>query len=231
MILKKKIIALVPAKGNSKGIKYKNLKKINGKTLIWHTSKFIDSIKCIDHKILSSENDKILKIAKKLGFLVTKRNSALSKQYVSDFRIIKHMINFIKTNKLCADYVVYLQPTSPIRKKDFLIKALKEIIRKQLDGGWSISKMNIKYHPLKVLKLKENYIRLYNQDGLKIHARQQLDNVYIRNGNFYIFDTKKLMKSKTIFMKKIKGFITSFENVNIDSLEDLKKCQKILNKN
>ena len=88
MINNKKILALVPARGGSKGIKLKNLKKINGKSLIKITSEFIDECKFFDFKIISTDHKKIINESNKLGFNIIKRNKKLSGDKISDYEVI-----------------------------------------------------------------------------------------------------------------------------------------------
>ena len=128
------------------------------------------------------------------------------------------------------DFVVYLQPTSPIRKIYHLKGALKKVIENKYDSSWSISSIDKKFHPKKVLKISDkNFLSIYSHSGKKIFARQQLENIYIRNGIFYIFKISKLIKNRDIYLKKNYPSITSYLSVNIDSYEDLKKAKKILN--
>jgi CMP-N,N'-diacetyllegionaminic acid synthase len=231
LIKKKVIIALVPAKGNSKGIKLKNLKKIGKKSLIELTSDFIDKVGIFNLKILSSENERILKLASKLNFYCIKRPKKLSSQFISDYQVIKHSIGAIK-KIITADYIVYLQPTSPIRRVSHLNHAIKEVINKNLDGAWSVSLADKKNHPLKILFIDKNKnLKLFDKRGKKIVARQMLNNIYIRNGVFYIFSIKSLIKQKTIYLKKIYPSITNYETSNIDTFLDLKDAKMIYNKN
>lgn len=230
MIDNKKILALVPARGGSKGIKLKNLKKINGKSLIEITSDFIIRTKIFDFKILNSDNDKILKLGNKLNFINLKRPKIISGDYISDYKILKFTIQKIEKLNIKFDYIVYLQPTSPIRKTDHFLKAIKTVIKKKLDGAWSVNKIDNKFHPLKILKKKNNYLKLYLGLGKKITARQMLSDVYLRNGIFYIFSVKQLKKQKTIYLKKMLLSETFYENVNIDSFNDLKKARIMLKK-
>ena len=225
MYLKKKIFALVPARGGSKGIKLKNLKKINNKTLIEITSNFIDKCKIFDDKILSSDNKKIIKHAKKLKFRIIKRSKSLSGDRVSDFSVIKNTIQKIGTK---FDYVIYLQPTSPIRQRLHLIKTIQKVIKLNLDGAWSVSRADIKYHPLKLLVVKNDKLKLFDKKGEKIIARQMLNQIYYRNGVFYIFNIKKLLKSKSIYLNNILPSITNYKVANIDTLKDLKLAKKLL---
>ncbi len=228
MIKNKKILAIVPARGGSKEIKLKNLKKIKNKSLIEITSKFIDNCSFIDAKALSSDHPKILKEGKRLKFKNIKRPKKLSGSMISDYKVIKHTLKlFIKQN-FYPDYIVYLQPTSPIRKKQQLINALKKVIKNKYDGSWSVTKISQKYNFLKLLKIYKNKLYLINNNGKKVIARQMLKPNYIRNGVFYIFETKKLIKAKSIYLNKIFPSITNYKIANIDNLEDLKNARELI---
>lgn len=227
MIFKKKILALVPARGGSKGIKLKNLKKIKKKSLIEITSDFIDRCKIFDLKLLSSDHKLILSHAKKLNFKIIKRNKKLSGDRVSDLDVINHSLKEIKKENLSFDYLVYLQPTSPIRKKHHLISTLKKVIKFKYDASWSISETNLKYHPYKSLHIKNDKLKLFNQKGKKILARQMLRPTFIRNGVFYIIDLKQLKKQKSFYLNKIFPSLTNYKIINIDNLNDLKKAREI----
>lgn len=229
MILKKKIIALVPARGGSKGIKLKNLKKIKNKTLIEITSEFIDKLKIVDLKILNSENHRILKIGKKLKFMNILRPKRLSKDNVTDYPLIKFTLNELKKKKLHFDYLIYLPPTTPTRKIEHLKDTLKKVIKKKAFGAWSVTKIDKKYHPLKILLNDRGLIKLNSKSGKNVINRQSLSEIYIRNGVFYIFSVKHLLKFKTIYLKNLILSETKYEVSNIDNLVDLKKARKIFN--
>jgi len=230
LIKKKKIIAIVPARGGSKGIRNKNLKKINNKSLIQITSEFIDKSKIFDKKIISSDSDRILNHAKKLNFELVRRPKNLSGDRISDFQVIQDCLEQIRKDKL-PDFVVYLQPTAPIRKISHLIKTIKLVIKKNFNGSWSVNKIDKKFHPLKILKIKDNCLNLYFKGGKRIIARQMLDPVFIRNGIFYIFNVKSILRKKTIYLDKIYPSITSYKSINIDTIEDLNKAKKLLKMN
>lgn len=228
MFLGKRILALVPARGGSKGIKFKNLKKIKSFSLIGHTSNFISQSNIFDEIILSTESTKIIKEAKKFKFKIFNRSIQTAKDYASDYEVIKEVLNDKNIKKKKYDFIVYLQPTSPIRKISQLTEALTSVIKKKYDSSWSISKIDKKFHPKKILKLSnKNFISLYDKGGKNIFARQQLNNIYIRNGIFYIFRVSKFLKSKNIFFKKNYASITNYPYVNIDTETDLKKARNL----
>lgn len=224
----KKILALVPARSGSKGIKNKNIKLINGKPLIEYTLDFVNKLNFIDLKVVSSDSDKILKIAKKNNFIGIKRSKALSGDKISDYKVIKSIIDNKKILQSRCDYIIYLQPTSPLRKKQELVSALEKIIKEKYSSAWSISKIDKKNHPLKVMILKKSGLTLYDLKGKKIIARQQLQDLYVRNGVFYIFSVKELIRKKSIYLSKTLPVILNRKIVNIDNFIDLKITKKLL---
>ncbi len=228
MINKKKIIALVPARGNSQGIKNKNLKKIKNKSLVELTLSFINNLKFIDYKILNSDSEKILKIGKKQKFLNITRPKNLSGPKVSDYQIIDYTLKQFEKNGLTADYLIYLQPTSPKRDKKHLVKVMKKVIKGKLDGAWSVTEIDKKYHPLKILIEKAGKLKLFLKSGKKITARQMLGEAYIRNGAFYIFSIKQFKSQKTIYLKNMILSKCNYQTVNIDNLKDLAFAKKII---
>ena len=226
--MKKKniIYAIVPARGGSKGIKNKNLRKINNKSLLQITSEFIDKSNLFDGKIISSDSEKILNQAKKLKFDLVKRPKKLSGDRISDFEVIQNCLEKFKKKKL-PDYIVYLQPTAPVRKINHLRKAIDIVVKKKYDSSWSVTKIDKKFHPLKILQINKNNLKLYLSLGKKIIARQMLDSVFIRNGIFYIFKVDQLLKKKTIYLNKIYPSITNYQSVNIDTFKDLNRAKQL----
>ena len=77
-------------------------------------------------------------------------------------------------------------------------------------------------HPMKIILNNNSFINLYLKEGKKFKSRQKLDEVFIRNGLFYIFSTKELLKKKSIYLKKMYLSLTKYFNVNIDTVKDLK---------
>lgn len=230
MFKKKKILALIPARGGSKGIKNKNLKRINGKPLIYYTINFINKLRFVDLKVVSSDKDEILNYAQKNGFRAFRRNKKLSGDKVSDYQVIQSILNSNNnyTDIKKFDYLIYLQPTSPIRKSSDLKDALTKLIKLNYDAVWSVSEIDKKYHPLKVFNIENNKLKLFSEKGKKIIARQQLKKAYIRNGVFYIFSIKKIMKTKSIYIKKTLPYIIKRDVINIDTLKDFENAKKML---
>ncbi len=188
---------------------------------------FAKSLDFIDKTIVSSDNTKILKEAKLAKVDTHKRSKKLSGSYVSDYEIINDIILRFKG----FDYLLYLQPTSPFRKKNSLVSTFDKIIKNKYHGAWTVTCVDKKFHPKKILTLtNKKYIKTYINDGKKIIARQQLEDTYIRNGIFYIFSIKELKKQKTIYLKKTIFHKINYEHYNIDVMRDLINSRNLAKK-
>tara|TARA_B100000780_G_scaffold146869_1_gene102602 strand:- start:295 stop:987 length:693 start_codon:yes stop_codon:yes gene_type:complete len=230
MYKNKTILAIVPARGNSKGIKNKNLKKIKGFSLVEHAGNILKRISWIDYSIISSDSDKIIKAAKKSNLeCIFKRPKNISGDRIGDHAVIEHALKTVeKLKKNKIDIILLIQPTSPLRKVIHIKNVIKKIIDKKLDSVWTISKVDLKFHPLKQLTLQNNILSHYNEKGKSIIARQQLNNTYYRNGVAYAVTRKLVLKNKNLIGNKSSGYLINTPQVSIDTLKDLKLANKLI---
>ena len=131
-----------------------------------------------------------------------------------------------KKIKTKFDIVVSLPPTSPLRKTKDVVLAIKKLVDEKLDAVWTISKIDSKYHPYKALN-KAEQISIFLQLRKKIKYRQQLSNVYFRNGNCYVFKRKAVI-DKHILPKKSGYILSRGRQISIDNFYDLAKVRKFL---
>ena len=229
MYKNKKILAVVMARGGSKGIINKNLRKIGKSSLVYLAGKICTSIKYIDKSMVSTDSIKIGREAKRSGLnFFFLRPKKLSGGKIPDQDVLKHAL--IKAEikyKTKFDFILSIPPTTPTRTNVEVISALKKTIDKKFDSLWTISLTDNKYHPDKSLKIEKNKLKFYNKAGNKIIYRQQLSDIYHRNGVAYII-RRNLIKNKIIINKNTGFLISKSKHVSIDSLEDLKLAKKIL---
>ena len=226
---KKKILAVIMARSGSKGLKNKNIKKINNVPLLILPSLITRKIKAITKTIISTDSVAYGKLAKKngIGFFFI-RTKKLSGPKVPDHLVLKDaLIKAEKFYKIKFDAVISLPPTSPLRNKKDLEKSINKFNLKNYDSLWTVSKVDLKYHPEKQLKIKNNKISYYSKTGDQIHYRQQLKSTFYRNGCAYIISRKILLENKNGLMTKNSTFfITKNEQISIDTLDDLKFARK-----
>jgi CMP-N-acetylneuraminic acid synthetase len=224
MYKNKKILAVVMARGGSKGIKYKNLRKINGNSLISISAKLLKKIKIIDKSIISSDNESIIKESTKFGLKkLFKRPDFLSGDIVSDYDVMKHaLISAERIDKTKYHLVLMIQPTSPLRQAKHITDCIKLFFKKKdTTSVWSVSKVDTKFHPMKILEKKDSFLKYYHSKGPKIIARQQLDEKYFRNGICYVVSRNTILKEKNLMVKKSVPYIMNDKVLNIDTIEDL----------
>ena len=230
MINNKKILAVVPARGGSKGIPMKNLKKINGASLIELVARIINDIPIIDRSIVSTDNDLIKKESIKYGLDAPfKRSPELSGDLIGDHPVLKEaLLKMEEIDKTVYDIIIMLQPTSPLRLKSDVIGAIKMIVNGNYESVWTVSKTDLKFHPDKQLIIKNGNLKFYSENGNKIIARQQLKETFYRNGVAYVITRECLLKESNLLGENCSAYVTEKENISIDTLEDIEKVRKIM---
>lgn len=216
-------LIVIPSRSGSKGIKNKNFIKIKGLSLLERA--IIFSQKLLNNKKIYVSSDST--VAKnicalyKVNFI--QRPKILSGDRISDYRVIRNVLLNKNIKNKNYRFLIYLQPTSPLRDLVEIKKNLTLIKKNNYDAIFSVTKIAKSFHPLKVFKKnKNNFLNLFIAKGKNIIARQQLKNVYIRNGLFYIFNIKRLLKKKTIYLPKIYCYESLRDTINIDTQKDLK---------
>ncbi len=229
MILGKKILAIVPARGGSKGLRLKNLKKVKNKTLVEITANFIKKCKFVDFAVISTDNKKIANEGLRKGLHLIKRPKNISGDRIPDVKVLLHAYKeVIKKKKF--DIIIMLHPTSPLRQKKDVKKAIELLIKKDFDSVWTLSQTDTKLHPDKQLIIINNKIKFFTKKGKNIIARQQLSNVYHRNSNLYAVKSSHLLKKKSLYGKKTGAFIVKSKQVSIDSKDDIQLVESIFKK-
>ena len=234
---KKEVLAIIPARSGSRGIKNKNIKLLNGHPLLSYSITAGLNSKIINRVICSTDSMKIANIAKLYGAEVPFiRPKSISKDLSTDFEVFYHAINFLKKKfKYCPDYVVNLRPTSPLRKKNSLDIALKKIFKlhkydslktvclnkKTPYKMWFIEKKKL----FPILKIK-NLTEAYNL------PRQLLPKTYWQTAEIDITKTSTILLKKSMTGKKIFPLLSDeITYVDIDNLKDFEYAEKILKNN
>ena len=224
MFKKKKIIGVIPARSGSKGIKNKNMSKINNISLIGHASKFLNELNFIDYKIITSDSEIYIKEAKKYGIDNNiKRSKKLSNDKASIIdALINSLLTLEKTKKLIFDYILLLEPTSPLRKKMDIYGALKLAINNNADCVTTVSELDSKYHPYKIFKENNNKIFFYSKYGVNVVNKQQIKNkLFFRNGLCYVINVESLKKNRKIITNNTYPYLVNRNVSDIDSKVDL----------
>jgi len=223
VVKNQRILAVVPARGGSKGIKLKNIFPLCGKPLICYTAEVIHQLKYIDKAIVSTDNEKIAMIAESCGLEVPfYRPQSLSGDFVGDWEVLHHALSETeKMDKLIYDIVLMLQPTSPLRKPEYVTETIHSLIDNDYDAVWTVSPTDSKAHPVKQLIINNELLDYYDPEGAKIVARQQLTKVYHRNGVAYAVKRRCIIEKKSIKGDKTGAVVINRPVSNIDTEMDI----------
>lgn len=204
------ILGIIPARGGSKGIPYKNIKTLAGKPLITWTIERAKESKMLDKVVVSTEDKKIKEISIKYGAEVIDRPKKLAQDDSTSLDVIIHAIKALLPD-FVPDIVVLLQPTSPIRNKGLVDACIQKFIESKADS--LVTGFNCKYVP-------------YGLDNDK--RRQDRKGFFTPDGNVYVIRSDLLLKGD-FFGKKIQYvYISREENVDIDEPFDFWLAEKIL---
>ena len=230
MINNKKILTVIPARKGSKGLKNKNILNVNGKPLIYWPIVAAKKSKLIDEVVLSTDCKTIMRLGKKFGANVPfLRPKNISKDNSTTFQVIKHSINFFSKQKIFFDYLLLLEPTSPLTTSKDIDFAIKYLLKnKKFDSITSVAE-NVTGHPKYSVKInKKGKIKPIGKT-LNSFRRQELDKIYCYSGNFYFSKISTLLEKKTFYHNKTLAIISEkFKAIEIDDYIDLLIADKLM---
>ena len=216
-----KILAIIPARCGSKGIRRKNLQKLSGKPLIVHTIIAAKKTKSINKIIVSTDDKEIEKISKNNGAEVPfLRPKQISKDTSSTIEVIKHALKFLQENQsYVPDIIILLQPTSPLRTSQLITKTINTLKKSKATSVITVSK--ITKHPYASYWLKNDFLKPFEKNSPKYSRRQEFPDLFFPTGAVYTFWYDTLKKFNSLYGPKIKPIVVHDEDIDIDNLRDL----------
>lgn len=190
---RKKIYALIPARGGSKSVPLKNIKILHGKPLIVHSIESAKMTKDISRIFVSTDHDQISSISKSAGAEIINRPESLS----GDFSLVKdtviHAIDSIRKGGDEFDIMILLEPTCPFRSSIDIQICIDLLIEKNLDTVATFSEALI--HPERTWRIENNEPKTYIPDANPWLPRQKLSDAYQLNGAVYAFRVQEMVNS------------------------------------
>lgn len=214
-------IAVIPARSGSKGLKDKNIKLLNGKPLIAYTILAAQKSNIFDEIIVSTDSEEYAEIAREWGANVPfLRSEELASDTASSWDVVKDVLEHYEKLGRKFDTVSLLQPTSPLRTDEDIIKAYIQLRLKSANAVVSVCEVD--HSPLWCNTLPEDYsLESFLSKQLVEMPRQNLQSYFRINGAIYIAKTDYLMTNENIYMKKCYATIMRKENsVDIDDEMD-----------
>lgn len=226
MIEEKKIIAIIPARGGSKGVKHKNLRHYKNHSLLAHTILTAKASRYIDSIIVSSEDDEIIAEAKKFGANVP---FPRPKELAEDTSPMIDCVLYTLDKITKYDYVILLQPTSPLRTTDDIDECILHCLNHHANSCASVTKAN--KHPFWMYIMNDTQQLMPLFTGEIPTRRQDLPDVYLANGAIYIATPDWLRKNKKFITQETLAYVMSeTKSLDIDTEFDLMLLNNISDK-
>ncbi len=228
MINKKSVIAIILARGGSKGLPRKNIRDVEGKPLIVWTIEAGQKSQYIDRLVLSSEDQEIINIAKKYNCEVPfVRPLELAADDTKSIDVILDVLNKLQEK---FDYVVLLQPTSPLRLAEDIDNTIELCIKRNENACVSVTEPS--KSPYWMFELnRDGYLRQLIKQKKRPHRRQDLPKSYAVNGAVYVAKSDWLYKTKNFLTDETIAYLMPSErSIDIDCEYDLLIADYLLHK-
>jgi len=224
------ILGIIPARGGSKGVPGKNIRNINGKPLIYYTIEAAKNSGIIDEIVVSTDSMEIAEISKKFGANVPfMRPSELATDEAKSMDVIIHCMNWYLNNRNNRfDLVMLLQPTSPLRNSDDIVKAVDIFINKKANAVISVTEFE--HSPFWINNLpSDGKMDNFVNRSFRNENRQDRGKFYILNGAIYLAKWEYLMKYRDWFYSNSYAYIMPKErSIDIDTEFDFKVAESLI---
>ena len=231
MINQKKVLAIIPARGGSKGLPGKNIRLLNDIPLVAWPIKTALNSKYIDRVIVTTDESEIAQIALEYGAEVPfMRPAEFAKDSSPSSEAIIHAIHFCTKTDGEYDYIVLLEPTSPLTETTDVDKALELLVAGEGLAIVGVSKVE-STHPVYCATIgMGSFLKPFNRESFaKPIRRQDVDELYFFEGSLYISDTQKYLDTETFYHEFTLPYIVpAWKALEIDTLLDFFKIEAVI---
>lgn len=225
------MIAIIPARGGSKGIPNKNIRLLAGKPLITYTIESGLESKYLNCVVVSTEDEKIATISKQSGAKVVKRPDSLAQDDSQTIDAVFHVLESWGIQNEKQAVVVLLQPTSPLRDSQDIDNAIKLFLKSECDSVISVCEYeHSPFWAYTIDKIDNAYLKPIMGGSYLNKRRQDLPESYMPNGAIYISTVGFLQESKSFNSLRTLPFVMPpIRSVDIDSELDFVVAESIIN--
>jgi CMP-N-acetylneuraminic acid synthetase len=217
------ILAIIPARSGSKGVKDKNIRVLDGKPLLWYSVQA--SLECpyIHTTLVSTDSEAYAAVARECGAEVPwLRPAALSTDTTPSIDVVLHALEYYQQQGHHFEAVCILQPTTPLREKGSLIGAIERFRELQADALVSVVPVPHEYNPHWLFEPDASGIlHIATGEAEIIKRRQELPPAFMRDGSIYLTKTEVLLQQRSLYGKRLAYWENKMAfKVNIDVESD-----------
>jgi CMP-N,N'-diacetyllegionaminic acid synthase len=220
----RRVLAIIPARGGSKGLPRKNIYPLHGKPLIAWTIEQAQRSGRIDSILVSTDDEEIAGVARDFGLTVPfLRPSALAGDSSLIADAILHAVDWLEAHGEHFDIIALLEPTTPLRKSSDIDSAIALFLEslERADSLVSIGEIQNE-NPYVAQIIRDGYVVPFIGSGEIPSNRQQLNKVYFPHGGIYMSKMDAFRKYRTFYQTRTIGYLVEeWQNYEIDSIYDL----------
>jgi len=215
-----KILGIIPARGGSKGVPKKNIRRLCGKPLIAWTIEVALQTSCLDRVIVSTDDEEIAEVVRHYGLEVPfLRPKELAQDDTTDMPVYEHTLSWLaKHEKYNPEIIVWLRPTAPLRTSADIEKAVEILIKS--GANWVRSVCEVKYHPYWMYRVENGRMESFIEgiDIRKYFRRQLLPPAYRVNGVVDVAWATTILEKKLLYAGNMQAYIMPEErSLDIDT--------------
>jgi len=224
------VLAIVPARGGSKGVPGKNVRLLGGRTLLEYTAAAARDAAVIDRIVVSTDSEEVAAAGRAAGLEVPfLRPAALAQDDTPMLPVIRHAIDEVTRAGWTPELVVLLQPTSPLRRPDHVARAVDLLRSSGADSVVTVVEVPKHLSPDYVMRIDGGVLRPFLPEGERVTRRQDVRPAYSRDGTVYAFRRDTLDRCGSIYGVDCRPLIIDArESLSIDTPEDWAAAEKIL---
>lgn len=231
-----KVLGVITARGGSKGIPGKNIKPLLGKPLIAYTIEAAKKSGAFDRLILTTDDAEIARVAVSHGCEVPFiRPAELAQDKTAHLPVMQHALQWLKDKEgYSPDYVMILQPTSPLRQPFHIKEAVELVLKNNADSVLAVGQIKDHFSPYKAMVVSQDgTLKLFSGDPVyrRIPRHQDQPKTYLSVGAIYLFKTDLLFHptEPNFYGEKVLPYVVEDKYVvDIDHPEDWEQAEKAL---
>jgi CMP-N,N'-diacetyllegionaminic acid synthase len=230
----KKVLAIIPARGGSKGVPNKNIKELGGVPLICWSIRAARESGVVDKIVVSTDSDNIKQVAEKeAGVEVIKRPEELAQDNSLVIEAIRHVVSELEKRNELFEFILLLEPTSPLRTKEDIIETVNILKRNDADSVASFTETKVP--PARIWRIEGNSVLPFIAGSNAFLPRQQHEKGFYINGVIYGFRTTDLKNNPGVtsifFGKTAPIVIPESRVIDIDSPIDFALAEILIRQN
>ena len=227
--MKLRVLAIVPARGGSKGIPRKNARLLCGRPLLEYTAEAAHASHRLSRVILTTDDDEIAEIGAQCGLEVPfLRPATLARDDTPMLAVVQHAIAWADSLDQDWDAICVLQPTTPLRSAADIESCVALLERPEIDSAMTVVPVPAKYNPGWVYwRTADGLLRLATGELTPVPRRQDLPPAYHRDGSVYVVRTSVVRSSNSLYGRRVAACLTDpARAVNLDTASDWRRAER-----